>query len=459
MLKGFIALVLVVAGWVAALWFWVAPDFAHWSLPQLAAMHVLPPLGVGAFWMGGRRWLGVRAERRTEAAEAGAEAERQAEADAARLQAAAETARRRLGCDCRAVAMAQVVAGEDEAPLAEACDGVYFSAFDPSDARGAEGVSIVAHLRSGIQEALGAIYERSPSAASLPVYVVPPSRARADEFVGAVRAVQSALRYEWEALPGGMHEPGRVSQLAGGRSVPEGLVELFERTPGLAIVLLGTDSPWLHRRLTDDDEAATDAGKPGQGVFALLLTHPELAKADSDIQQEKKREALLSVPVLARLHRPAYVEAGGRRMRATELARAIGGSMVQALRNAGLGEPKAAGNGSGNESAEKHEGKPECSWLVHNSGTPASCGTRMAGVGMALSDHGIELDPFDEATNVSTTAGDLGDARSVGMLALAVAKAAATQGNALCVEFCGEDALSLFFARVPESGEAAIGMA
>lgn len=458
MLKGFVALVLVMAGWVASLWFWVAPDFAHWSLPQLVAMHVLPPLGVGAFWFGGRRWLRVRAERHAEAAEAGAEAERQAEADAARLQAAAESARRRFGCDCRAVAMAQVVAGEDEALLAEACDGVYFSAFDPSDARVADGVSVVAHLRSGIQEALGVIYERSPSAASLPVYVVPPSRARADEFVGAVRAVQSALRDEWETPPGGMREPVRVSQLAGGRSVLEDLVELFERTPGLAIVLLGTDSSWFHGRLTDDDEVATDAGKPGQGVFALLLTHPELARVDSDIQREKK-DALLSLPVLARLHRPAHAEAGGRRMRATELARAIGGSMAQALRNAGLGEPKAAGNGSGTESAEKKESKPECSWLVHNSGTPANCGTRMAGVGMALSDHGIELDPFDEATNVSTAAGDLGDARSVGMLALAVAKASATQGNALCVEFCGDEALSLFFARVPESGEAAIGMA
>lgn len=98
-----------------------------------------------------------------------------------------------------------------------------------------------------------------------------------------------------------------------------------------------------------------------------------------------------------------------------------------------------------------------CSWLVHNAGTPGNCGTRMAGLGVALLEHGIELDPFEEATNISTSAGDLGDARGIGMLAVAVSKAAATEGAALCVEFCRDETLSLFFARAPESADIAVG--
>lgn len=450
MLKGLVAFVMVAAGWVAALWFGVAPDFAQWSLPQLLAMHVLPPLFASGSWLGWRRWRAGRAEARARVAEAAAEKEQAASIEEARKQAAAEVQRRCFGCDCRVVAMAQVLSGEDEAPLADEGVGVYFSSFDPSEAEVADGTSLVAHLRPGIEEALAAIYGGNPAAASLPVYVALPGRARADEFVSTVLAAQHALTERDDVPQASAREFGRVYQLADGKHALDGIIELFERTLGLAAVVLGSDSPWLHARLAGDEEdTATEAGKPGQGVFALLLTHPELANADSDIPLEK-REALLSLPVLARLHRPAHAEAGGRRMRANDLARAVGGLMAQARRNAGIAD---AGK---DEELDKQESGPDCNWLVHNSGTPASGGARMAGVGAALLDQGIDLDPFDEATNISTAAGDLGDARGVGMLALAVVKAAVTQGAALGVEFCGNEALSLFVARAPESGEQAL---
>lgn len=458
MLKGLAVLVLVAAGWIAALWFVVAPDFAQWPLPQLVAMHALPPLGVSGFWLGGRRWLRSRAERRVVEAEAAAADERSADADAARKQAAGEAARRRFGCDCRAVAMVQVVGGEEETPLAENSASVYFSPFESSEAGGAGETSLVAHLSSGVQEALDAIYERSPAAASLPVYVLPPRRARVDEFVAMVRAAQGALVGGDCAPSGTVKEVARVCQLAQEGHVLDELIALFERTPGLAIVVIGSDSPWLHARSNGDEDAAPECGDPGQGVFALLLTHPELANEDSGIQPEKTA-ALLSLPVLARLHRPANGTVADGRKRANDLARVIGGLMAEARRNAGSADPVAAGDGGGVQGTEKQEGDPIFGWLVHNAGTPANCGARMAGIGVALLNHGIELDPLDEATNVSTAAGDLGDARSVGMLALAVAKAASTKSNALCVEFRGDKALSLFLARAPESGEAADAMA
>jgi len=47
-------------------------------------------------------------------------------------------------------------------------------------------------------------------------------------------------------------------------------------------------------------------------------------------------------------------------------------------------------------------------------------------------------------------AGDLGQARSVAMLAMTVAQAASGEGAALCAEFFAGSDLSLFFATAPK---------
>lgn len=452
MLKGLILIVVLSAAWVAALWFGVSPDFAQWSLPQLAAVHALPPLFSFGAWFGWRRWRVGRAEARMLSAELDAETERLSGIEAARRQATTEERNRRFGCDCRAVAMAQVLAVEDEAPLAVGDGAVHFSTFDPSQAEIEEGTSLLAHLRSGIHEALEAIYQFSPVATALPVYVIAPRQVQAGEFVAAVRSVQAALAADQQTRPESAPQPGRVMQLADERGALETLIGMFEQSPGLSMVLLGSDSPWLHFRSSGEQVDAAGE-RPGQGVFALLLTHANLERRESDLQSEMN-DALLSLPVLARLHRPARSEAAAGRKRATEMARTIGGLIAGAKRNAGFSAEEPAGDASERVSTGS-QGGGECGWVVHNSGTPSGCGVRMAGIGVALSDHGIELDPFDEATNLSTAAGDLGDAHGVGMLALSVTKAAATQRAVLCVDFCRDDALSLFFARPSESGQQA----
>lgn len=459
MLRGLIAFLLLVAGWVAALWFGIAPDFAQWSPLQLAAVHALPPLGSSGFWLGWRRWRRSRVEERARAAEAVAEEERQASIEAARQQAAAEVARRRFGCDCRAVAMAQVSAAEDaDGPLAEAGEGVHFSAFDPSEAKAEDASTLIGHLLSGIEEVLGAIYACCATAATLPIYVALPAQTRGDEFVAAVRSAQQALADRPELPLDGaqeLKELGRVYQLPAGKRTLEGVIELFERTPGLAAVVLGSDSPWLRAAESGDDAVVTEAGPPGQGVFAVLLTHPGLSATGGDLPPDRL-EALLSQPVLARVHRPATAEFGGRRLRANEFARTAGRLIEQAQINAGLAV-QPAGEEKDDRQKPAEEAAPKCDWLVHNAGSVDACGVRLAGIGVALAGRGCDLDPVGEATNVSMAAGDLGDARGVGMLALAVAQAAATQGAALCVEFCGSDALSLFFAKAPEAVKQEIG--
>ena len=71
----------------------------------------------------------------------------------------------------------------------------------------------------------------------------------------------------------------------------------------------------------------------------------------------------------------------------------------------------------------------------------------------ALFRRGLEIDPIEAATNVTTDAGDLGQARSVAMLAVTIAQAASGAGSALCAEFGefgGNDRLALFFAIAPK---------
>lgn len=456
MLRGLIAFILLAAGWVAALWFGIAPDFAQWSPLQLAAVHALPPLASGGFWLGWRRWRRSRGEERARAAEAAAEEGRQTDCEAARQQAAAEAERRRFGCDCRAVAMAQVFAAEDaDGPLAEAGEGVHFSAFDLSGAKGEDASTLIGHLLPGIEEALGAIYARCATAATLPTYVARPARTRGDQFVAAVRGAQRALADGPGSPLDGAQEFGPVYQLPDGKRALEGVVELFERTPGLAAVVLGCDSPWLRAAESGDEAAEAEAGPPGQGVFAVLLTHPGLSARDGDLPPDRL-EALLSLPVLARIHRPATAELDCRRLRANEFAHTAGRLIEQAQINAGFAA-QPAGEAEDDRQNLAGETAPKCDWLVHNAGSVDTCGVRLAGIGVALASRGCDLDPVGEATNVSVAAGDLGDARGVGMLALAAAQAAATHGAALCVEFCGSDALSLFFARAPEVVEQEVG--
>lgn len=483
MIRG--ALVLVFSGlaWCAALWLLIAPEFSRWSPPELIGAHALPPLLV---WSG---WLLVRRRRAAKEAVAAAERERLAETERQAAQEAARQAqeeerqRQQYGCDCRAVAMAQVglTAGTPPGLGLEAVNVMISESRE--EAEPSAGDSILDYLDVGIREALGGIYASCPAAVHFPVYVLPPSEVAGEEVFQRLRGIRGVLLAELGLSGGTVQENGPVYFLPGADSIANSVISLFETAPDLpGAVVLAFDSPRLRiSRLEDygDDadprrqERERWIGKPSQGIFALLLTNRELESMLAALEgravgeydaltpywekdalpggnqallarmSPQEREVLAAAPVLGRIHRAVFAQLERQRNRCMEMVRALLPLLERARINAGLVASAPNDNGEADGEAD---GTNECGWLVHNAGGVDCSGNRVASLGVALIRQGIDLDPIDAGTNVVVQIGDLGHAHSAGMLALTVAKAAANGAAALCAEYSGDEGLALYFA-------------
>jgi len=494
MIRAFLVLVFIVLGWLAALWFLIAPDFSRWTIPQLAALHVGPPAVTWGVWMIWRRHRKNAAERVETERAATEEGERQAKRQAARVQHEAEIRQRSFACDCRALALVQLTVAGNEVLVPESA-GIAFSGVEAAmlgDAKESE--TLLDHLRPGIEEALESIYAICPAALSFPVYVAPPADAVGDEVFGCIREIRARIAADGDGPEQSNSAMGRILFLPGGSSVADGVIGLFESDPELpgALVLAFDSLAWNEFRRREEGfgiDEADDAlirqqrqwlGQPGQGVIAMFLTPeqlPEMVRAAPKFRgeydamtpywektrsaasgtllaslSEEERQTVQDTPVLARVHRAATAQFEGKPMRSMELTRTIEALIERAQINATLVDlpfdasgdtTKAAGaNDNGNAALS-------CSWLIHNAGGVDCSGSRLAALGVALLNRGIDVDPISEASNLTVRIGDLGQARSVAMLALTVARAASVQGAALCAEFAGNDSLGLSFAVVP----------
>lgn len=498
MIRAFLVLVSIVLGWLAALWFLIAPDFSQWTLPQLAALHVAPPVVSWGTWMLWRRHRNKNAERIEAERAASEESARQAKREAARAQHETEIRHRTLACDCRALALVQLSVKGDEVVVPEA-QGIAFSSVDVVDDDDVDATqAILDFLRPGIEEALAAIYAACPAALSFPVYVAPPADAVGEEVFGCVREIRARIADDFGGPARSPTEMGRILFLPSGTSVPDTLIGLFESDPELpGAVVLAFDSPlWVerlrHEAGIDSDDAVLRQqrqwlGQPGQGIVALFLTPTRLtemlqaapgfrgqydamtpywektpAAASGTLLaalSEAERESLQQTPVLARIHRAAAVQFDGKPPRSMELTRTIEALIERAQVNARLVELpfESASESSGEVSSEV---VPSCTWLIHNAGGVDCSGTRLAALGVALLNRGMDVDPISEASNLVVRIGDLGAARGVALLAMAIARGADTQGAALCAEFTGDSgttnqtaggSLSVSFTVVPRS--------
>lgn len=494
-LRGLAVLALLAAAWCAMLWFLIAPDFSEWSMPRLALSHAGPPL---LMWSGWRFWYRRGQQSKAAAAvrkEELAEQERLAARAAALEKDAAEWQRLRYGCDCRALAVAQLAAvAPDLDPLSlpenDACyvslatvDAIDIDAADSAD-------DPLDHLRPAIEEALLALYERCPAASVFPVYVVPPAQVVGEQVVALVRQIRSGF----QAGAGDLFIVGTPASEASGAvlflpprdSVADGVIGLFENSPELpGAVVLAFDSPLWQAQRSDDamDAPAEDVSRgrarqaPGQGAFALLLTSPRLPQMLTGMPSRRRPhdpmtpywekdavgavastvdclsiltdsalQHLAQCDPVARIHRTAQATFDPGAARQLELARGIEALIERAQVHAGLVEPAA-------ETAEEPstDAVPGCGWLIHNAGSVASAGYRLASLGCALVRRGLDVDPIESATDVALHAGDLGQARGVAMLALTVARVADGPGGVLCADFCDDGRLALFFAMPPQA--------
>lgn len=479
MLFQLLILVALSSVWTVALWFGLQPDFSDWGLPKIAAVHLLPPLAV---WIPWRAWrLHVRrrqiSEAEAEAKEKQAEEERQARLAAVREQHEAEMRQRRFACDCRAIALADlVVNGRFELPAA---DQVKVKRI-PANAVAQESDLLLA-LKKPVKTALEEIYLACAAAAALPIYLQGPASLGAAEVIEMVHTVHAELLDEL-ALPLSFHRgQPPVAYFVTATSAANGAISLFEQQPDLpGAVILGFDSPLLKSPAMASPFSDGGDGKSSHGAIALLLTHPQLREQLSPLVlvgegakdvmtpywdrglQPAGNHALMSsvpaslvaefidLPIIGRIHHTAEVETND--FSVVGLARHLIGLLERAQINADLIDAPFSPEDPVAQEAKnepKDEAAARCEWLIHNAGPADSSGKRLAAIGTALSQRGIEVNPVDEATNVVSHIGDLGHAQSAAMLAVAVARAQSQKGPVALIDFDGRQVAFGFVTPAP----------
>jgi len=490
-LRGSLALITLVLTWCGVLWWLIAPDFASLRLVDIATLHTGPPI---LCWSGWRFWLGYRGRRQAAAMariEELEEQDRKAALATAKAAHASEQQRVRFGCDCRAVAMTQLIAASDEIAEGLVESNVAYISMQASEIGTARDM-LLDHLGSGIEEVLGAVFERCPAALAFPIYVIPPNDLSGEAVVASIRKHRSErLTIQWEGLLLDTETPCsvQVAFLPQRDSVASSVIGLFEIQPDLpGAVVLAFDSPWWRSSYSDsgeqgDFDAGEDRVPPAQGVFALVVTHPDLSEMLTALSSDDSSndsmtphwarsanrvgspaglsglsaaslKSLMQTKPLARIHRAASTAGNSCVSRRQELAQCLAKLIERAqINSAQIDFAFSSSTESDAESADSREERAGCGWLVHNAGESIVGGQRLASLGAALFRRGLDVEPIDEATNVSQVIGELGCARELAALALTVTHAAMGARNVLCADFCGDDQISVFFAAA--SAEAA----
>ncbi|HEY0846744.1 MAG TPA: hypothetical protein VGE12_15335 [Noviherbaspirillum sp.] len=497
MIIQFLVLLLAAISWVAAIWLLIQPDFAGWPQPGVIAFHAAPPL---AAWLLGL-WLHRRAragkEAEAKARDDQAQAERQAALQEAHMKHAEELRQRRFACDCRAIAISALAIHAD-APLVdvELPNVEIEQHLADEDGERAES-PILDALTPSIADALSRIYLACRASAVFPIYVAPPSDVSGEDVLARIRAIHSELV---ETLDTGIL-PGTCSPailfLPSRDCAANSVLSLFESTSDLpGAIVLAFDSP-LSRTVREEelDDAPTpeqvmrqqQAGKPGQGVIAMLLTNaalPSMLAAIADAGNGKQdsmtpfwekalqpggnlallvsanaesRRELAQLPILGRIHRASFREMNQARTGVLELTRLVQGALERAQVNAGIIDlPFGVEQNAAQPAKKNEEGsapQTRCSWIIHNAGGVEVAGKRLAALGSSLYYFGIDLSPVDAASamNIVTRIGDLGRATPVGQLALGVVHAARRTGPVLCAEYAGDNGVAVSFIMQAES--------
>ena len=477
--------IVFVALWIALLWFGITPDFSKWSNLGLLAMHVLPPAIASMAWWTGGILIKRHKERQAEEHKKKAEAEQQATLEEARTRHAQELQQRRFACDCKLVSIIDLA-------IHEQCDfpekgSVWIQTVPAKEkALELEQTNILNAFEPALKQALCQVYQCFSAAAAFPIYIVPPCNVAAIDVHRCLRDIHAQLVAELglpvklkDGMPSILHLPS-------GDSAANRVIGLFDTTPDLpGAVVLAFDSSLSQVQETNPSDRAqtpsdTPVGKTGHGVFALLVTHPELpamVESVADYINEDKpesmipfwekaaqpqgnltlltlappalRAALVHQPPVARIHRAAFAQTGERPDHVLELENALIPLLKQAQIQAGLMELPFVNDSNAAQHASKSaspQATPRCEWLVHNAGDLQLAGSRTAAIANALMHFQIELPPNAKGTNVVRQLGDLGRATSIGMLAIALVQARATAAPVLCTEFAEPDRVAVTFA-------------
>lgn len=507
MLKSLLALVVLVASWIMALWFVLPVNLNALPYPRLILLHVVPPALLFVLWLIRRVWQRRRQSRADARQLADEEAQRQAAKTAAQQQRQAELRQRRFGCDCRAAVVTGtniptsiLMCARSADDAGEETDDDDF--LDVEDERSEPKLSSeLEEFADPLRQALAVIYRETPAALALPVYVVPPTHLAATEVIALIRRFRQEIggdldpdfqpEFDPDAIP--------VKFAPSGNGVADSAIAVFEHLPDLpGAILVALDAPIQRDRMAyakataseqraavtaELDECARWCGQSGLAVVTLLLTHPEIAtmlasiraySPDDEIADDamkpfwqrsllppeqlaqlarmapSTREQLAGRAVLARIHRTAFSQCEPR-VGSTDLGLLAQSLMEKAFVASGLIEPAGCTNAASavtetvvEEPAVKVTENPaELGWLVHNAGTVDRYAARLGAMASSLRYFGHDLHPLDDATNFAVVVGGFGAATAWAMLAEAVMRTAESGTATLLVDFRTDNDLAL----------------
>lgn len=449
--------------WSGVLWLLLTIDIFDYSMAVIVGMHVLPPLLVVGCWatirfMKKRR----RAAQQQQLEEAQLKAQ---EAERNRQKTAFDKAlqERRAAVECRWAAVGGLVLQRTGVQLAENTEQT--RAYDTSATQQSEWPN------DSLLSMLEDLYLAVPIAGEFPIAFCAPSNEVSGEVAKNILALHgqafktklSASLFDVFPLP------------VRGESIPDALLDLFTSRPDLpGVVVVAFDSSLRDAADIDgwpDIEEAQPLseiekwlGKPGRAVTVQLFTPGvlalTLAKIDSlpdnialsamtphwERQQipigmaswlvqwpKAQRDALAAFQPIARLHLPCSV-ALTENLLSSRNRQQVKATFKEAAINAGLIDPPFVAEGEAAPSETPVEIK-NCGWIVHNAGDIAHCGDRLALLCYAVEQHGIAVNPVEEASAVVPDFGNCGEAAQWLWLALAIQRAAMLHRHVVLAEF------------------------
>jgi len=471
---GLLLLALLALAWVLVLLYVPPLSWQSYVPARIALVFIVPPLAIWLAVLFSVRHKKLHALQAKEASQA---AEREAQREATKKQYRQEVSERRLCCDCRGLVVLGSATEKFEnvfPPLEQA--NLRNTPPHVSSEQDFNDISETAlQWRAMLVSALPALYQQVPAAVLFPIYILLPNDVVYRDELGCIEHLAKLQMQAFaEALPNPPRMPPPIVMALPNANHPaDSLIGIFEQNPELAgIVTLIFDSPLSRPSpLNEPSERPAVQGLPQQGLIAMCLTNakldeivtaiarfePEENHGSPELQpcwekrdrpsgylallvplERQERQALLSSEILAVIHRSATAETAPK-LRPAQLAGALQSLLERTLITSGQNAyPFDFGELPKDQVEALQSTHPAgIGWLVHNSGTLTSpqTGGRLGALGRVLQHFQFDLNLVEEASNLTQTLGDWGQATAWAMLASSIAHTAEKQEPTLMTLF------------------------
>lgn len=467
MLLKLFSLLALTALWFGILWLALPFDFLRFSLAAIIALHMLPPLFMWTLWHASFLWLKQQRRTRAQVSERHRLTELENRKNVYLQQFDSDLKLRRTAIQCRWIKAADVICHDAFAPI----PGIV----ETSDA---EALTLdLSWPAQTLVSMLEELFSQLPVAAMFPIALRSMPGEQTDQVLKLIEQVRKASLQRHEiASNHSIVAPIRLWPPNSGHLAAQisNLLSLEPDLPGLTLIAF--DSPWqpepdaglwdIGHTVSDRDANEPWLGKASRAcvcavftpavlddVLAIMRELPGTAPLDEMAPYWERRNipagmanylsrapkafltTLAANPVLANWHRTETISLIPKEPMSQRIAGVLA-TIRSAAENAGLLNPPREFEGELIADGKLPDvGINDCCWLVHNAGSMAVCGERLAMLASAMMQISIDLNPVGEATNSAIVVGNSGVASQLVQLAFAIGRVTEFSRPALLAEF------------------------